>query len=533
MMHTQQLSTEQLFLEIEQLRRELADVKQEKADLEILLETTTTHADTIEIQLQESNKQLKAEIVERQRAAALLKAFAVQLQSLVEMVSQEKADLEILLETATEHGDFVEELLFDKAQEVIRESQRKLVQFLEAVPVGVGILDAQGKPYYGNRIAKQLLGKLCVPSATVEDLSEAYQVYRAGTNQPYPSDRLPGVRALKGESATIDDLEIRKGDKIIPLEAWETPIFDEKGNIAYAIVAFQDISQRKWIEAECKKFTEELFQLNEALSRFVPRQFLQFLHKESIVDVQLGDQVQKEMSVLFADIRDFTTLSESMTPQQNFNFINAYLSRMEPAVMENQGFIDKYIGDEIMALFDGGADNAVKAGIEMLQRLTEYNQHRANSGYVPIQIGIGINTGSLMLGTVGGASRMDSTVISDAVNLASRLERLTKNYGVSLLISHHTFLQLEDYNQYAFRIIDRLNVRGKSRAVSVYEVFDADLPPIYEGKLVTKKEFEEALLLYNLGSFTAATQLFEKCLQVNPKDTVAQIYLKRCREHIT
>jgi tetratricopeptide (TPR) repeat protein len=94
-------------------------------------------------------------------------------------------------------------------------------------------------------------------------------------------------------------------------------------------------------------------------------------------------------------------------------------------------------------------------------------------------------------------------------------------------------LQLEDYHQYAFRLIDRLNVRGKSRAVSVYEVFDADLPAIYEGKLVTKKEFEEALLLYNLGSFTAATQLFEKCLQVNPKDTVAQIYLKRCQEHIT
>jgi adenylate cyclase len=181
MMHTQPLSTEQLFLEIEQLRRELADLKQDKADLEILLETTTTHADTIEIQLQESNKQLKAEIVERQRAEALLKAFAVQLQSLVEMVSQEKADLQILLETATEHGDLVEELLFDKAQEVIRESQRKLVQFLEAVPVGVGILDAQGKPYYGNRIAKQLVGKRCVPSATVEDLSEAYQVYRAGT----------------------------------------------------------------------------------------------------------------------------------------------------------------------------------------------------------------------------------------------------------------------------------------------------------------------------------------------------------------
>jgi class 3 adenylate cyclase len=238
------------------------------------------------------------------------------------------------------------------------------------------------------------------------------------------------------------------------------------------------------------------------------------------------------MSILFSDIRDFTMLSESMTPQENFKFINAYFSRMEPAIIENKGFIDKYIGDEIMALFSGGADSAVKAGITMLQTLTEYNQHRAKQGYVPLQIGIGINTGSLMLGTVGGKSRMDSTVIGDTVNLASRMEELTKNYGVSLLISHHTFLQLQDSNQYNFRIIDRLKVKGKSAAVSVYEIFDADSWEIREGKLVTKQEFEQGLLLYNMGSFNEAVHLFKDCLRVNPKDTVAQIYLKRCQKFL-
>ena len=109
-----------------------------------------------------------------------------------------------------------------------------------------------------------------------------------------------------------------------------------------------------------------LFQLNKAYERFVPNQFLHFLEKSSIIDVQLGDQVQLEMSVLFSDIRDFTTLSENMTPEENFQFINSYLSRMEPAIIENHGFIDKYIGDAIMALFSGEADNAVKAGIAML-----------------------------------------------------------------------------------------------------------------------------------------------------------------------
>lgn len=523
-MHTQQVSTEQLLLEIETLRAEVEELREEKVDLELLLETTINHADNIEIQLQESNQQLKAEIVERRRAEALLKVFSTQLQSLVEMISRENADLEIVLETTTEHGDLVEELLHDQAEETVRQSERLLAQFLEALPVGVGILDTNGKPYYGNRIAKQILGQGFVP--------EAYQVYKAGTNQLYPSEQLPGMRALQGETTSVDDLEIHQADKIIPVEAWGTPIYDQQGNIAYAIVAFQDISKRKWVEAECKKFTEELYQVSEKLSRFVPRQFLQFLNKESIVDVQLGDHVQKEMSVLFADIRDFTALSEQMTPQENFNFINAYFSRMEPAITKNQGFIDKYIGDEIMALFSGGADNAVKAGISMLHRLNQYNQHRANYSYAPVKIGIGINTGSLMLGTVGGASRMDSTVISDAVNLASRIERLTKDFGVSLLISHHTFLQLQEYSEYAFRLIERLKVRGKSNSVSVYEFFDADLPKIYAGKLLTKQDFEQALLLYNLGNFKEAIQLFKHCLCINPKDTVAQIYLKRSKERI-
>ena len=234
--------------------------------------------------------------------------------------------------------------------------------------------------------------------------------------------------------------------------------------------------------------------------------------------------------MLFADIRDFTTLSESITPEDNFKFINAYLTRMEPVIVAHQGFIDKYIGDAIMALFSGNADDALKAGIAMLHQLAEYNQHRANSGYVPIQIGIGINTGSLMLGTVGGQNRMDTTVISDAVNLASRLEGLTKKYGVSLLISHHTFAQLEDVNQYAFRIIDRVQVKGKSADVSVYEVFDADPPKLREGKLITKTAFEEALLHYNLHSFTYAERLFEEVLRLNPEDRVAQIYLERCHD---
>ncbi len=413
----------------------------------------------------------------------------------------------------------------------VRESESRLVQFLEAMPVGVGILDASGQPYYTNRIAQELLGKGIVPDVTSEQIAEVYQVYKAGTNQEYPSADLPVVRAFRGESTTADDMEINQGDKIIPIEAWGTPIYDENGKISYAIVAFQDITERRKAEAERQRVTNELFQLNQAYERFVPRQFLQLLQKSSIVDVGLGEQVQLEMSVLFSDIRDFTTLSEKMTPAENFKFINSYLSRMEPAITENHGFIDKYIGDAIMALFSGEADNAVKAGIAMLHRLHEYNQERANSGCAPIQIGIGINTGFLMLGTVGGQNRMDGTVISDAVNLASRVEGLTKNYGVALLITEQTYSRLTNSSDFAVRSIDTVTVKGKSQAVTVYEIFEADLPEIKAGKLATLPIFTEARSLYNSGKINEAGKLFKKCLRSNPGDTVSEIYLQRCQQY--
>src|SRR4028118_946949 len=424
----------------------------------------------------------------------------------------------------------------------LHESENRLTQFLEAMPIGVGVLDADGQPYYVNRKAKEIFGKGVVPDTSSEQLSEVYQVYQAGTNQKYPTDIFPIVRALKGESATADDAELHQGDKIIPLEIFATPIYDQQGNIVYAINTLQDITERKQAEAERQKFIEELFEVNcnlelsldaeleiaEATSRFVPNEFLAFLGCDSIVDIKLGEAVELEMSVLFSDIRDFTTLSEQMTPTENFKFINSYLSRMEPLIVENQGFIDKYIGDAIMALFSEGADDAVKAGIAMLQTLAEYNRDRVSLGYVPVEIGVGINTGSLILGIVGGKSRMDGTVVSDAVNLASRIESLTKNYGVSLLITQQTFDRLTNPNDYAIRVIDKVQVKGKSEWVTVYEVFDADLAEVKAGKLATLQLFTEALSLYNMKSFRQAAELFADCLRQNPGDKVARIYWERC-----
>ena len=421
----------------------------------------------------------------------------------------------------------------EKLNEALSESENRLSQLLEAVPVGIFVVDAVGKPCYMNSWAQKILGKGLVSDVVASNLPEVYQTYCAGSNELYPRELQPIVRALRGEVVHVDDAEIHRPDRIVPIEVWATPIYDERKNIVYAIAVFQDITERQEVETERRQFTDELKKalaaeekLTDAYGRFVPHQFLHFLGYESILDVKLGDQVQKEMSVLFSDIRDFTALSETMNPAENFQFINAYLSRMEPAITENFGFIDKYIGDAIMALFNGSADDAVKAGIAMLEQLNEYNMSRTRPDRPPLQIGIGINTGSLMLGTVGGQSRMDSTVISDAVNLASRVENLTKEYGVSMLITHNTFIQLNDV--YDFRLIDRVTVKGKSRMVTIYEVFAADPPQLRQKKLETKTIFEQALVFYNSDRFVEATRLFSACLQINPRDKVAQIYMQRC-----
>ncbi|HBB36372.1 MAG TPA: diguanylate cyclase [Cyanobacteria bacterium UBA9273] len=415
-----------------------------------------------------------------------------------------------------------------RVQEALIQAEQKYRSIFENALEGIFQTTADGVYISANRALAQILGYNSPEEliATLEDIE--HQLYV----EPHRRAEFLKLMQHYGEVSDFESRVYRRDGSIIWISESARTVCDTDGSLCYYQGFVEDITARKKAEAERERFTAELFQLNEAFSRFVPSQFLQLLDKKSIVDVRLGDQVQKEMSVLFSDIRDFTTLSESMTPQDNFKFINAYLKRMEPALLENQGFIDKYIGDGIMALFSGSADDAINAGIAMLQRLADYNQQRVKSGYKPIKIGIGINTGKLMLGTVGGKHRMDGTVISDDVNLASRLESLTKNYGVSLLISQQTLARLENPTAYSIRFIEQATVKGKSKAIAIFEVFDGDSPEIKDSKLTTKSLFEEGLFLYYQQDFWQAEKLFAAVMSSNSRDKVAQIYLERCHHQL-
>ena len=266
--------------------------------------------------------------------------------------------------------------------------------------------------------------------------------------------------------------------------------------------------------------------LATSLARFVPKEFLGLLGKESIEHVNLGDQVELEMTVLFSDIRAFSTLSESMTPAENFNFLNSYLSRISPVIRRNRGFIDKYLGDGIMALFPRKPGDAVRAGLEMMDTVRVFNGHRAKSGYRPIGIGVGINTGKLMLGTVGESSRMEGTVISDTVNLASRLEGLTRTFGSWIIVSEHLLQASPEVAARPHRRLGRVKVKGMSRAVTVFEILDT--PDL--GRINTLDTFEEGLRSFEAHRYPEAAEAFRRVLGSDPADQVAEMYLRKIAE---
>jgi len=291
-------------------------------------------------------------------------------------------------------------------------------------------------------------------------------------------------------------------------------------------------SYQKELEERISGKTEQLRTALNSFSRFVPREFLKCLNKQNIIDVKLGDQVLKEMTILFSDIRSFSSLSEKMTPQENFNFLNSYLKRMNPFIWNNNGFIDKYIGDAIMALFPDGEESALSAAIEMIKYLPIYNTHRRSCGYNPIKIGIGIHSGTVMLGTIGHEIFMQGTVISDAVNLASRIEQLTKLYEISLIVSSNIIFGLEDPAKYNYRFLDKVNVKGKNKPVSVYEVFEGDSQHQIERKLKTREKFEKGIYEYHSNNIKQAYNIFNDIWEEGDEDKALNIYIERCKYYL-
>lgn len=254
----------------------------------------------------------------------------------------------------------------------------------------------------------------------------------------------------------------------------------------------------------------EVEKTNASMNRFVPTEFLQLLNRKNIHEVGLGDHTEQEMTILFADIRNFTGISETLSPAENFSFINDYLSVMGPIIRENNGFIDKYIGDAILALFFKPAD-AARAAVAMHDMLQRFNAQFIDGIFPEIRIGIGIHTGRIMLGTIGEVRRMENTVISDTVNAASRIESMTKKLAAGILLSGEALAQIPK-DDYVVRLVDVAQPRGKTQTLEIYEL----LNPLSEERrkllLSYDSAYRAALNAMHTGDLAAARTGFEDCL---------------------
>jgi signal transduction histidine kinase/class 3 adenylate cyclase len=275
-----------------------------------------------------------------------------------------------------------------------------------------------------------------------------------------------------------------------------------------------------------------LHAINQAAGRFVPTAFLRTLGRENITEVQLGDQSERLVTVFFSDLRGYTTLSENMTPDQNFKFVHALNRRMGPIISQNDGFINQYLGDAIMAIFQGGPMDALHAAIQMQRAKDKYNEERKAKGRQPIRIGMGFHTGPLIMGIIGDEQRMDAATISDTVNTASRIEDLTKHYGANILFSEDSLAMMKKVDAFHFRYLGQVQMKGKNKPVGVYECFDGDLPDMIERKIKTQDAFAQALQLYFGRQFGPAYKAFENILQINPEDLTAGMFKQKALHYI-
>ncbi|MCX7997322.1 MAG: tetratricopeptide repeat protein [Leptospiraceae bacterium] len=297
---------------------------------------------------------------------------------------------------------------------------------------------------------------------------------------------------------------------------------------------YQTFLRQKYIEEriieEQRKSIEKQAELIKSYSRFVPEQLLFFLGKDIVTEINLGDSIHKEMTILFSDIRSFTSISEKMSASENFEFINDYLAKMGPTIQKNNGYIDKYLGDGIMAIFPISATDAVQTGVEMLEALNEFNLEQQKKARPAIAIGIGIHTGTQMLGIIGEHERLEGTVISDTVNTASRLEGLTKVYGSQLLVSEEVLKKMKDLSKFKYRRLGFVKVKGKSEKIAIYEV-------VPDFKIKEIQDYQNGILCFELGldyyqskNFQEAIRLFEKALKFLPNDKASNLYYQRCVE---
>ena len=283
---------------------------------------------------------------------------------------------------------------------------------------------------------------------------------------------------------------------------------------------------------EVREREEAILRIHEVTKKFVPNEFIRSLGKESLTDVKLGDLAEIDVTVLFTDIRDFTSLSEKMTPEENFRFVSSFNERLGPVIRKYNGFINQYLGDSIMAIFPRHPEDALNAAIEMQKAVHTLNIERKSEGLPIIRAGIGMHTGSLIMGITGDEHRLDAATISDTVNTAARIESLTKFYRSPLLLSSETLRQINEPGRYLLRNLGKVQLKGKYNLLNIIECLNGYSVEGLEKKTKTLSDFNDAMNYYQDQRFENAIQSFQSVLAIDPEDLTASLFMENAMKYL-
>lgn len=337
----------------------------------------------------------------------------------------------------------------------------------------------------------------------------------AGPNK-WVADKVEVVGDKQSHEVTMD-AEMVFGEQKISANVTILPLISTSRKKLGSLIMIEDITSEKRLKSTMSRYmdpsvAEKLLQAGAGI---------------------LGGQ-SSVATVLFSDIRSFTTLTEELGPQATVSLLNEYFTIMVDCIQYEGGMLDKFVGDAIMAVFgtpmahDDDEDRAVRAAINMLRELNAYNIRRAGEAQKPIHTGIGINTDTVVSGNIGSPRRMDYTVIGDGVNLASRLESACRQYHARLLVSEFTFRKL--HGTYRSREIDRVIVRGKMQPVSVFEILDYHAEESFPNIMEVLDTFRYGLRCYRERRWDEGIRAFQEALILNPGDFLSNMYLSRCEQ---
>ena len=349
--------------------------------------------------------------------------------------------------------------------------------------------------------------------ATADIINKPASTFFDGSNT-WVLDKLKRVRETHAQELSMD-VELEFGGEKLSVNTTVMPLVSAEQKQLGSMIMIEDISSEKRVKQSMARYMDP--SIAEQLIAGGPE--------------ALGGK-NVTATVLFSDIRGFTTLTEELGPHATVSMLNEYFEIMMGCLKKEDGFLDKYIGDAIMAAFgipfahDDDEDRAVRASVAMIRSLAAWNVTRHSEGKKPINIGIGLNTDDVVAGSIGSNKRQDFTIIGDGVNLAARLESACKQYAASILISEFTHRKLR--GTYRAREIDLVVVKGKTKPVAIFEVLDHHTEATFPNLMDVVNHFKDGLTKYRKGNWDPAINAFREALVANPADKLSNIYIERC-----